>query len=79
MISCQLAFQIPNELHFNPFIPEEWNSYSFMVKYRNSLLKIEVTKDKITVFNQNSEKLKVFICGVEYHINNTEPVEYYYR
>ncbi|MFC2151165.1 family 65 glycosyl hydrolase domain-containing protein [Bacteroidota bacterium] len=65
------------ELHFNPFIPDNWNLYSFMVKYRESLIKVEVTKEKITVFNKGSVTSKVFIRGVEYNIKGGNSIEFY--
>jgi len=68
---------INGQLHFNPFIPEKWKLYSFVVKFRNQLLKIEVTKEKITVFNIGSEKSSVFIKNVEYKIKERESIEVY--
>ncbi len=65
------------ELHFNPFIPEKWKLYSFIVKYRENHIKIEVTKEKIVVMNQNGETAKVFIRGVEYNIKERESIEFY--
>ena len=65
------------ELHFNPFIPEKWELYSFIVKYRESLIKVEVTKEKVTVFNQGGATSRVFIRGVEYNIKERESIEFY--
>lgn len=65
------------KLHFSPFIPKKWELYSFIVKYRENLFKIEVTKEKITVFNQSGSNSNVFIHGVEYNINERESIEYY--
>lgn len=68
---------INEELHFNPFIPEKWELYSFIVKYRENLLKIEVTKEKVTVVNQGGVTSKVFIRGVRYNIKERESIEFY--
>ncbi|MCK5169713.1 MAG: glycoside hydrolase family 65 protein, partial [Bacteroidales bacterium] len=65
------------ELHFNPFIPEQWKLYSFIVKYRGTHIKVEVTKEKIVVMNQNKGTAKVFIRGVEYYIKERESIEFY--
>ncbi|GAA4810942.1 glycoside hydrolase family 65 protein [Litoribaculum gwangyangense] len=35
-----------NTLHFEPKIPEQWNSFSFKVNFRGQVLKIEVSKNK---------------------------------
>ena len=68
---------INDELHFNPFIPSKWDLYSFNVKYRNTLIKVEVTKDKVVVSNQKGEKLRVFVSGVEYKIKEKESKTFY--
>ncbi|MFC2104564.1 glycosyl hydrolase family 65 protein, partial [Bacteroidota bacterium] len=66
-----------DQLHFNPFIPDKWELYSFIVKYRDSLLKVEVTKEKVTVFNQCSDTTKVYVKGVEYNIKRNDSIEFY--
>lgn len=66
-------------IYFNPFIPEKWNLYSFIVKYGGHLLKVEVTKEKIIVFNQNEGRIKVFIKEVEYEIEERKSIEIYYN
>ena len=68
---------VNGDLHFNSFIPSKWELYSFTVKYRDTLLKVAVTKEKITVSNQVGDKIKVFIRGVEYNIRERESVEFY--
>ena len=65
------------ELHFNPFIPEQWKLYSFIVKYRGNHIKVEVTKEKVVVMNQNGKTAKVFIRGVEYNIKERDSIEFY--
>lgn len=67
------------ELHFNPFIPFKWELFSFIVKYRENLLKIEVTKEKVTVVNQGGVSSKVFIRGVKYNIKERESIDFYYN
>ncbi len=63
------------ELHFNPFIPSQWTGYSFIVKFRGKLIKVEVTKEKTIVYNQHNQNVKVFIHGVEYTINQRDSIE----
>ncbi|HAF29159.1 MAG TPA: family 65 glycosyl hydrolase [Bacteroidales bacterium] len=65
------------ELHFNPFIPQKWELFSFIVKYRENLLKVEVTKEKVTVCNQGGVTSKVFIRGVRYNIKERESIDFY--
>ncbi|MDA3953317.1 MAG: family 65 glycosyl hydrolase domain-containing protein [Bacteroidales bacterium] len=65
------------ELHFAPFIPEQWKLFSFVVRYRESFLKIEVTKGKVTVLNQGRSSSQVFIRDVEYNIKERDSIEIY--
>lgn len=64
-----------DELHFNPFIPPQWNKYSFIVKFRGMLIKVEVTKETTIVYNQHNQKIKLFVHGVEYTINANDSLE----
>lgn len=48
---------IDGELSFDPFIPEEWSSYSFKINFRGASLQITVDKNGVSV--TNSSKLDV--------------------
>jgi len=48
-------------LHLNPYIPEQWSSYSFRLGFRNSLLKISVTTEGVEVENTSDQELTIFI------------------
>ena len=66
-----------NLIHFDPFIPNNWNMYSFIVKHRDSLIKVEVTKEKVKVFNQGIDTTKVYVKGVEYNIQRKDSIEFF--
>ena len=55
-----------NKLHFAPFIPEQWKSYSFRIEFRGRVLKIKVLKNNVDALLESGEPLTVFI--------NNEPV-----
>jgi len=40
-------------LCFNPSLPQQWKSYSYKIRFRGSLLKIEVSKKHVTITNEN--------------------------
>jgi maltose phosphorylase len=44
---------------FKPFIPEQWTSYSFKVRFRDNLLRINVKQDGITIDNQTDKSMNV--------------------
>ncbi|MDL5050840.1 family 65 glycosyl hydrolase domain-containing protein [Oscillatoria amoena NRMC-F 0135] len=51
------------ELHFNPFIPDEWQSYSFRIEFRNRVVKIVVTRNGVEAFLLSGEGLRLHILG----------------
>lgn len=56
---------INGKLHFKPYCAENWNCYTFKIKFRGSVLSVKVSKDKteyrviegdnITVFHKDNE------------------------
>ena len=40
-----------HQLSFSPFLPEQWNSFSFNIGFRGIQLKIKVTREEITIVN----------------------------
>jgi maltose phosphorylase len=56
------------KLHFNPFIPGHWNSFSFKVMFRGALLKINVTKESVIISNESTVGLDLFVYGKQYSI-----------
>jgi maltose phosphorylase len=57
-----------DELYFNPFIPKQWKKYSFNVKFRGHQVNVQVTNKEITVQNNSSKNLKLFIYEEEHTI-----------
>ncbi|QHL86664.1 glycoside hydrolase family 65 protein [Nibribacter ruber] len=50
-----------NQLHFNPFIPAGWSSYSFKIRFRGHLLKVKVTNEGVEIENQHIQPLALTI------------------
>lgn len=57
-----------NMLHFNPFLPENWEAYAFKVKFRNSDVEVKVSKEKTEIFNRNDRSLSLNVYGKLYTI-----------
>jgi maltose phosphorylase len=56
------GMQVKNgELHFTPFIPEQWKSYSFRVTFRGRVIKIKVSTNAVETILEAGNPLKVFI------------------
>ena len=63
-----------NELHFDPFIPKEWNLFSFIVKFRGRQLKVEVDKENTTIYNQSGDPIKLYLFGKPYEISENNKI-----
>jgi maltose phosphorylase len=57
-----------NQLHFHPFIPKQWQSYTFKIRFRGHLLDITVTQSAIKILNQADKPLSFFLYGKEENI-----------
>lgn len=51
------------KLHFNPFIPDQWKSYSFRIEFRGRVLKIKVSKDGVETKLESGEPLVIDVKG----------------
>jgi len=51
------------KLHFNPFIPDQWKSYSFRIAFRGQVIKVKVSKEKIETILETGEPMEVVIDG----------------
>lgn len=48
------------ELHLNPHLPEKWKKLSFKLVYLGSLLKIDMSQDRVTYSLEEGEELELF-------------------
>ncbi len=51
------------KLYFNPFIPDQWKSYSFRIEFRGRVLKIKVSKDGVETKLESGEPLVIDVKG----------------
>ncbi|MCF8302679.1 MAG: glycoside hydrolase family 65 protein [Bacteroidales bacterium] len=56
------------QLHFNPFIPPQWKSYSFMTLFRGWRIRVKVMAGKVFIWNHSGEEAKLYVAGKEYTI-----------
>jgi maltose phosphorylase len=49
------------KLSFNPFLPSKWQSFSFNVGFRGTLVKVTVNKDKVRVAHLSGPDMNLFI------------------
>lgn len=51
------------QLHFSPFIPEKWQSYSFKINFRGTLLQVTAKKDGISFQNLSDKPIELMVYG----------------
>lgn len=51
------------KLHFHPFIPKQWKSYSFRLEFRGRVIKVKVSKDKTETVLESGEPLEIVLNG----------------
>jgi maltose phosphorylase len=56
------------QLHFAPFIPEQWKSYSFKINFKGNLLKIKVNPEGVQIENLSEQAITLLVKGDTYTI-----------
>lgn len=51
------------KLHFSPFIPDQWKSYSFRIEFRNRVIKVKVTATKTETTLEEGEPIEIIVNG----------------
>lgn len=62
------------ELHFNPYVPAEWQTYAFKIKYRKSLLNIKISRKNIDITNNSDVKTIFYLKDKQYTILPNEVI-----
>ena len=53
------------QLHFDPFLPDQWDSYSFKIGFRDNILEIHVSSDGTDIQNHSETPISIFLSGEE--------------
>ena len=56
-------------LKFKPWLPKRWERYSFKMRFRGSLLKVEVSKGQARFVLEEGDSIRFFISGKEVMIH----------
>ncbi len=59
-----------NLLHLNPFLPANWNSYSFKINFRENQLEINVEENKVRILNLKGPSIRLILNGKALEINS---------
>ncbi|MGN0019248.1 MAG: family 65 glycosyl hydrolase domain-containing protein [Sphingobacterium hotanense] len=57
-----------NQLYFQPFLPEQWESFTFNIGFRGKILSIRISKGEMEIENMSSEVLDMQVGNANYSI-----------
>jgi maltose phosphorylase len=73
------GLRIKNDmLHFNPVVPEKWNSISFKILFRENALKVKLFSDSVEIINESGPKIIIMIRNTAFTIPVNESKTYQY-
>ena len=56
------------QLHFNPFIPDGWNSYSFRLNFRGAHLEFIINQSDFHLVNHSKTDIELVVLGKPYQL-----------
>ena len=59
---------VDGKLYFNPYIPEQWKSYSFRIEFRGRVIKVKVSKDKTETLLESGQPLTIQLNGKDVNL-----------
>ena len=63
------------KLSFSPIIPEKWDSYSFRINFRESILEINVNSKSVRIENLSGKELSILLNSEEQFIAGNNKIE----
>ena len=67
------GMRIRNErVCFNPVIPAAWSSYSFIIRYRNNPLRVEVNGKTVTAVNLSQASIPLAVYNEQFNLGPGE-------
>ena len=61
-------------LVFNPFLPDQWKSFSFNIGFRGALLNVKVNKEGVNISNQSANPVEVLVYDQVYPITSNSNI-----
>ncbi|MGC1244424.1 MAG: glycoside hydrolase family 65 protein [Chryseosolibacter sp.] len=56
------------KLSFNPFLPEQWKSYSFRLEFRDRVIKVKVTREGTQTMLESGEPMDIYLKDEVVHL-----------
>lgn len=67
---------IDGKLCFDPFLPENWISYSFKINFRGAHLSLKKEKGKLTIINYSNVEVPICIWGKDFNLRENRTEEF---
>jgi len=48
-------------ISFEPFIPEQWTSYSFNIRFRGAILNVKVSHEEVEIWNESTQEVNLAV------------------
>lgn len=62
-------------LYFSPFIPQNWQSYAFKIRFRGNILEVKVAQHKTEIRNHSDMAISMKVHNKEYTVAAGQTVE----
>jgi maltose phosphorylase len=62
------------QIFLNPFVPENWKSFAFKIRFRNNILNIITTSDNVTIENLEGGDITINVGAEAYEVKATSSV-----
>ena len=62
------------QLVFHPFLPKNWNAFSFSIGFRGVQLKVSIIADQISIRNNSDQELQIVVFNQAYPVPHGEKV-----
>ena len=63
-----------DKAYFAPFVPENWASFSFKVRFRGNLLNIKTTNKEVVVENLSGQTTSIFVYNEEHILEENSKI-----
>ena len=63
-----------NQLHFKPFLPQQWNEYSFKINFRENHLEVIVNREAVQINNLSNPDLTLTIHDKPYSVKGNAEI-----
>ncbi len=61
-------------LQFSPYLPKNWTSYGFNIRFRGQIINVKVTQTTATITNRSDKVITLKVYGVDYTIEGGKAV-----